>query len=227
MLLPSRPLRAVTFDLDGLMFNTEDLYREVCSILTARRGHPIQQGVLDQMMGRPAPQAFQILIDWYGLNDTIPQLSAETDDIFLQLLPSRLQPMKGLLSLLAALREGGYPRGIATSSRRVLVDAILQNFDFVPELQFIFTAEDVQRGKPNPDIYLKAAQAFGVDPSEMLVLEDSGVGCRAAVSAGAYVIAVPSEHSRHHPFDGVAFQAESLADPRIDQALGFQRDTRV
>ncbi|MDA0658454.1 MAG: HAD family phosphatase [Planctomycetota bacterium] len=222
-LTPPRTIRAVAFDLDGLMFNTEDIYREVCAQLTGRRGYPMEQGVLDRMMGHPAPQAFQILIDWYKLSDSIADLRDETEEIFLGLLPQQLRPMQGLLCLLAAIDAAGIPRGIATSSRRVLVDAILSGYEMRQGMQFIFTAEDVQRGKPNPDIYLKAATAFQVEPHEMLVLEDSGTGCRAAVAAGAYVIAVPSEHSRHHDFPGVAFQADSLADPRIDTALGICR----
>ena len=81
------------------------------------------------------------------------------------------------------------------------------------------TAEDIHRGKPAPEIYLLAAQRFDVAPAEMMVLEDSANGCRAGVAAGAFTIAVPNRHTRNHNFTGARFVAETLADPRIPQAL--------
>ncbi|MFM8380085.1 MAG: HAD-IA family hydrolase, partial [Planctomycetia bacterium] len=74
-------------------------------------------------------------------------------------------------------------------------------------------------GKPHPEIYERAAVQLGVAPSEMLVFEDSENGCRAAVAAGAVVVAVPGAHSRRHDFTGARFVAESLADPRIVELL--------
>jgi beta-phosphoglucomutase-like phosphatase (HAD superfamily) len=84
----------------------------------------------------------------------------------------------------------------------------------------VVTAEDVQHGKPSPDIYLQAAERMGVAPYEMLVLEDSHHGSRAGVASGACTIAVPGEHSQDHDFSGVFLRAQSLADPGILRALG-------
>ena len=89
------------------------------------------------------------------------------------------------------------------------------------QFDFLLTAEDVRDGKPHPEIYLSAAQRFGIDPAQMLVLEDSENGCRAAVAAAATTVAVPGPHNSGSQYPGVALQAESLSDLRIYQLLGL------
>jgi HAD superfamily hydrolase (TIGR01509 family) len=215
--------RAVIFDLDGLMFNTEDLYQEVGSELLRRRGYEFTQELLDKMMGRPSNVALQIMIDTHTLKATVEELVAETDEIFPELLRTKLAPMPGLVELLAALEQHGIPKGIATSSRRAFVEAALSKFDYQPRFAPILTSEDIVHGKPAPEIYLKAANRLGIAPTEMLVLEDSQNGCRAAVAAGAIAVAVPGAHSQKHDFTGAVLVANSLADPRLYELLQFPK----
>ncbi len=223
--MPTPPLRAVTFDLDGLMFNSEELYQEVGATLLARRGKKITSELLDQMMGRQAHIALGVMIDWHQLDATPEQLAAECAEIFVDLLPARLQPMPGLLDLLASLERAGIPKAIGTSSGREFVRSALALFDLEPRFAFILTAEDIEHGKPAPDIYLEAARRHGVTSLEMLVLEDSQNGCAAAVAAGTYAVAVPHGQSRTHKFPSVQFVADTLADARIYEALGIPGPT--
>lgn len=215
--------RAVAFDLDGLMFNTEELYQEVGSELLRRRGYEFTQELLDQMMGRPSHIALQLMIDTHALQATVQDLLTETDDIFPQILADRLAPMPGLVALLDSLERNQIPKGIATSSRRSFVKRVLGTFGFEPRFSPILTAEDITHGKPHPEIYFKAADRLGVPPEEMLVLEDSQNGCRAAVAAGAIAVAVPGSHSQKHDFTGAALIADTLADERIYQLFGINR----
>jgi HAD superfamily hydrolase (TIGR01509 family) len=211
--------QAVVFDLDGLMFNTEELYQDVGGEILRRRGHQFGAELLDKMMGRPGKIALQIMIDFHQLDATVEQLANETDEIFPAILDARLQMMPGLPELLATLESAGIPKAIATSSRRNFVTNVLSRFELEPRFEFILTAEDVTEGKPNPEIYLTAAKRFGRPPNELVVFEDSENGCRAAVRAGTIAVAVPAGHSRTHRFDGVHFQADTLADPRIYDLL--------
>lgn len=213
--------RAVVFDLDGLMFNTEELYQAVGTELLRRRSREFTPELLDRMMGRPGKIALQIMIDFHGLAATVEQLENETDEIFEPILDERLQMMAGLGELLAALEQKGIPKAIATSSRRTFVRNVLRRFDLEPRFAFILTAEDVVNGKPNPEIYLKAAARFGLRPDEIAVLEDSENGCRAAVRSGAAAVAVPGGHSLRHDFTGARFVADSLRDVRIYRLLGL------
>lgn len=222
---PDRLAKSVAFDLDGLMFNTEDLYIEVGNQILGRRGHQFTKPLLDAMMGRPSPVALQVMIDWHGLDATVSSLEAETDELFPAVLDAKLAPMPGLMELLDSLEQAGIPKAVATSSRRSFVTDVLGRFSLIDRFEFLLTAENVVRGKPHPEIYQTACRQLGVASSEVLVLEDSENGCRAAIAADTFAVAVPSEHSRNHCFDGAAFVAESLSDPRIYRALGISTDT--
>lgn len=212
-------LRAVVFDLDGLMFNTEELYDEVAEILLQRRGCRYSEELKRETMGLPDRVSMQIFIDRHGLDATVEQLQSEEESLFAELLPARLRPLHGLEGLLAALESASIPKAIATSSGRWFTTTVLSQAGFQQRFQFVLTGEDVHEGKPAPEVYLTAARRLGVPPAALLVLEDSENGCRAGVAAGAHTVAVPGPHSRHHDFDGVAFVAESLADARIYHAL--------
>jgi beta-phosphoglucomutase-like phosphatase (HAD superfamily) len=104
---------------------------------------------------------------------------------------------------------------------------VLSQFDYLPRFAPILTSEDIDEGKPHPEIYLTAAARLGIEPAQMLVLEDSQNGCRAAVAAGAITVAVPGPHSRRHDFTGAALVAESLADRRIYDLLGLATGPRL
>ena len=217
----SSKIQAVTFDLDGLMFNTEMLYERVMRQLLEKRSKPFQQELLDKMMGRPGIIALGILREWHGLEETVEDIYADSDSIFLDLLDRELAPMPGLVELLAALESKEISKAIATSSRAPVVHRMLDHFGWRSRFKFILTSADVLHGKPNPEIYLKAAAQHGIDPAAMLVLEDSHNGCRAAIDSGAHAVAVPGDHSRRHDFTGAQFIADTLADRRIYELLAI------
>ncbi|HVX14843.1 MAG TPA: HAD family phosphatase [Pirellulales bacterium] len=216
----ARP-RAAVFDLDGLLFNTEELYQDVGSELLRRRGHEFGAELLHAMMGRPGRVALQMMIDYHQLGDTVETLAQESAEIFPAILDERLEFMPGVPELLGALERAGIPKAVATSSGLRFTRDVLGRFDLEPRFQFLLTAEDVVDGKPHPEIYLKAAATFGFEPSQIVVFEDSQNGCRAAVAAGAAAVAVPGGHSRGHDFAGARLVADTLADPRIYTLLGI------
>lgn len=218
---PARPAAAV-FDLDGLLFNTEELYQQVGSELLRRRGHEFGPELLHAMMGRPGRVALQMMIDYHDLGDTVETLAEESAEIFPAILDQRLAYMPGVPELLDALEKAGIPKAVATSSGRRFTCDVLGRFGLEPRFEFLLTAEDVVEGKPHPEIYLKAAARFSVAPPAMLVFEDSQNGCRAAVAAGAIAVAVPGGHSRTHDFSGAALVADTLRDRRVYNLLGLQ-----
>ncbi len=138
-------LRAVVFDLDGLMFNTEELYEYVGGEILRRRGKEFTDALLDQMMGRPAPLALQMMIDWHDLDDTVEGIAAESEEIFHTILGDRLETMPGLDELLDALEAAQMPKGIATSSGREFAANVLGRFTLEPRFVFVLTAEDVSQ----------------------------------------------------------------------------------
>ncbi|MEL7499664.1 MAG: HAD family phosphatase [Planctomycetota bacterium] len=215
---PKSP-RAVAFDMDGTMFNTEDLYDEVGDILLQRRGFRFDRELKLKMMGLPGAVAFQVMREHHQLDDPIEQLQTETREIFADLLPGQIEAMPGLFELLDFLEKRNIPKCVATSSHRQFASTALGTFELEDRFEFVLTAEDVESGKPHPEIYFTAANRFGIDATQMLVLEDSFTGSTAAVAAGALTIAVPTEHSRGVDFSHVHSIAGSLNDEVIFELL--------
>ncbi len=209
------PIRAVVFDLDGLMFNTEEVFHRSGTELLRRRGKVPSPDLFDRMMGRRPHEALQVMIDLMELSDSIPQLQTESEEIFTAMLDAHLAPMPGLLELLELIERRAMPKGVATSSPRRYLDGLLRRFGLSHRFAMVLTSEDVTHGKPHPEIYLRAAERMGVEPRAMLVLEDSEAGTRAAAAAGAHIISVPHAHSRAHDFSVAKAIAASLADPVI------------
>lgn len=212
-------IRGVALDMDGLLFDTERLYFSVGDQVLQPRGHRFTAELQNRMMGRVGLAAVAEMISFHGLDDSPEVLLAESDRIYLQLLEKDLQPMPGMSEWIGQLVDSGLPFGLATSSRRVFVDRILPTIDWRHRLSFVLTGDDVENGKPHPEIYWKAAEKLGIDAGEMLVLEDSGNGTAAAVAAGAVVVAVPSEHTADHDFTGAHLVAESLRDEALQRIL--------
>ena len=219
----SSSIKAVAFDLDGLMFNTEAVFNRAGTELLRRRGKEPHPQLFQRMMGRRPVEGFAVMIELMSLTETFEDLLLESEQIFMALLDDHLAPMPGLYDLLELIEERGLPKAVATSSPRRYLHDLLQRFDLMDRFDTTLAAEDVSRGKPDPEIYLTAAARLGVSAPEMLVLEDSEAGTRAAAAAGAYIISVPHEFSSAHNFEAARYTAQSLADPVIlDLVAGRQ-----
>jgi len=201
--------------MDGLIFDTEDTYFKAGVVLLARRGEVYTKELDSVGMGQPPKVCFDHLKEIFGFPETWQELHTESEDIFMKLLDDGFSTMPGLYELLEHLEQRNIPKGICTSSTRRVASEVLRQKDLAKRFDFVLTLEDVIQGKPAPEIYLKAAERFGIDPSEMLVLEDSSAGCQAADSAGAFAIAVRVKHNAHTTFDGAQRVVPSLNDPQV------------
>ena len=212
-------MKAVVFDMDGLMFNTEDIYDQVGQIVLSRRGHDFTAELKHKMMGLRSHEALTTLIDHCGLDDSVEQIESESYELFGDLLPKQIATMPGLLELLTFLENASIPKAVATSSAPQFAEMALGCFQLQPRFEFVLTSDDVSRGKPEPDVYLLAAERFSLLPAEMLVLEDSVTGTTAAVRAGALTVAVPNRHTEGLDFSHVEFIADTLHDPLIPSLM--------
>lgn len=216
---PTSKIKAVALDMDGLLASSEDIYEQVGTETLKRRGKVFDNDLRDQMMGLPSPKAIQFMIDYHRLDATVEQIAEEGETIFWDLADKMLGPMPGVDELFSMLDEHELARGVVTSGTLSYAERILTKLGVRDRIAFLITAEDVKIGKPNPEPYLMAVERFDVEPTSMVVLEDSGNGCKAGVAAGAYTIAVPSPHTKEHDFDGVRFVADTLLDERIAAVL--------
>ena len=215
----AHPLRAVAFDMDGLLVNTEELYTQVGVALLKRRGKVFSRELKNAMTGLPGPKAFAVMIEREKLTDSIEQLASESYEIFGTILPTQLRLLPGVLELLDLLDSQNRPKCVATSSTQSFAQRVLSQVGIFERFNFVITASDVANGKPFPDIYLAAAARMSVPALEMMVLEDSHHGCKAGVDSGACTIAVPGPHSTDHDFTGAHYRADTLLDPAIPNLL--------
>ena len=209
------PIHGVALDMDGLLFDTERIYFQVGDVVLQRRGKRFCNALQTRMMGRVGVHAIAEMIAFHELGDEPIALLEESNEVYGELLLELLRPMPGLTEFIDRLTASRIEFGLATSSQRKFVDMILPTTDWHSQLSFILTGDDVTHGKPHPEMYLKAADAMGVDPANMLVLEDSGNGSAAAIAAGAVTVAIPNEHTRDQAFEGAYLIADSLTDERL------------
>ncbi|MBT4694020.1 MAG: HAD family phosphatase [Planctomycetaceae bacterium] len=211
----------VVFDLDGLIFNTEDIFLEATNQLLAPLGKKQTPEIVGQIMGQPSDVSTQILKDYHSLTDSVTQIRMDLDRHFDLVLDSILAFMPGFEGLLQRLIEAEIPRAICTSSSANYAADLIGRFGYLEQFEVIVGGDQIVNGKPAPDAYLKVAELLKIDPTTMLVLEDSENGCRAAIAAGAFTVAVPASHNLGQSYDDVDLIADKLSDPRILSALGI------
>jgi len=206
-------IQGVVFDLDGLMFDTEDLFHRVLVEMLAARGKPYTEEIGRAMIGRRAEEAALDFKRLSGLDEPIEELMAEARSRFYAEMDTAVHPTPGLFSLLDHLEACKIPRGVATSSRRSYAELLLKRHGLFDHFGFLLSAEDVSRGKPDPQIYQKAVECFGLPASSVLALEDSAAGVASAKGAGTFCVGVPHDHS---PAEGL--RGADLIVPRLDDS---------
>lgn len=212
-------IRAVVFDMDGLMLNTEDVFDLAGKQLLERRGLVMTDEIRHAMLGRRADEAFAAMKAMTGLTDDINLLKQETKVLFAEIARHQLATMPGLMSLLGILEARVMPKAVATSSPRSYMTELLTRFELLQRFSVTLTAEDVTHGKPHPEIYLTMAERLQVKPSEMLVLEDSETGTRAAAAAGTFAVSVPNRHTIAGDFSMCSLRVDSLQDEALLRLL--------
>lgn len=220
-------IRAVVFDLDGLMFDTEALFFRACSGVLESRGKRFTPEIMQSLIGRRAVEVAGWLKDMAGVDEPPEAILAEVRERFTAEVDTAVHPTPGLIALLDHLQRAGVPAAVATSSGRAYVDRLLNRHGMADRFAFLLTSEDVTRGKPDPEIYRLAVERFGVEPAELLVLEDSPAGVEAGRGAGALTIAVPHEHSPADALGAAVRIVPRLDDPAILALIEGPTDRRA
>lgn len=183
----------VIWDLDGTLLDTEPSYLASGTELARKYGRVLTPEIRGQMMGRPGLVAARIFLDALGI-DLTPEQFIDEREAMLEELFRTCQPMPGALALIRHLHAHGVPQAVATSSNRRNVGfKTVAHADWFATFGAVVTADDVERGKPEPDIFLHAASLIGAPPASTLVFEDSPLGVDAALAAGMHVVATPEE----------------------------------
>ena len=184
-------IEAVVFDLDGVLLDTEELWNEARRQITDERGGRWRDDAQRAMMGMSSPEWSRYMHDVLGVPDPPEEISAEVVKRLEALYRERLPLVPGALEAVRRIGER-WPLGIASSSNRPLIDLFLELTGTGKVFRATVSSEEVERGKPAPDVYVEAARRLGVSPATCAAIEDSENGIRSAAAAGMRVIAIPN-----------------------------------
>ena len=184
-------IEAVVLDLDGLLIQTEEIWDEVRETFARERGARYDATAQRAMMGMSSTEWSRYMHEELGVSDAPPEISAEIVRRMEARYRERLPLLPGAVDAVRRL-AARWPLGLASSSNRPLIDAVLELADLGPLFRVTVSSEEVPRGKPSPDVYLEAARRLGVEPERCAAVEDSHSGIRSARAAGMRVVAIPN-----------------------------------
>ena len=184
-------IRAVIFDMDGVLTDSEPLINTAAIAMFSEKGLIVQPEDFLPFVGAGEDRYIGGVAEKYQFPLDLPAAKHRTYEIYLSLVPSQLEAFPGVLDLFHACREAGLNIAVASSADRIKVIANLQKIRLPAELwDAVVTAEHVVHKKPSPDIFLAAAQILGMDPAVCVVVEDAVNGIQAAKAAGMRCVAV-------------------------------------
>jgi HAD superfamily hydrolase (TIGR01509 family) len=186
-------IEAVVFDLDGLLLDSEQVWDEVREVFTRERGGRWHEQAQADMMGMSSTEWSRYMHDELGLPEPPEKLNRLVVERMEERYRERLPLIEGAVEAVRRIGER-WPLGLASSSNRPLIDLALEQMDVADLFKVTVSSEEVGRGKPAPDVYLEAAQRLDIRPENVVAIEDSANGIRAAKAAAMGVIAIPNPH---------------------------------
>jgi HAD superfamily hydrolase (TIGR01509 family) len=182
---------AVVFDLDGVLVDSEHVWDEVREELARERGGRWHERAQADMMGMSSTEWSRYMHDVVGLPEPPEEISREVVRRMLDRYAERLPLIDSAVGAVerVALR---WPLGLASSSNRELIDRALEVSGLARHFRATVSSEEVERGKPAPDVYLEAARRLGVEPAKCTAVEDSSSGIKSAHGAGMRVVTIPN-----------------------------------
>jgi HAD superfamily hydrolase (TIGR01509 family) len=186
-------IRAVVFDLDGVIVDSEQVWNAVREELTHERGARWHPGAQRDMMGMSSVEWSRYMHEQLGVPEPPEEISAEVVRRMEARYRSALPLLPGAVEAVRACAER-WPLGLASSANREIIELVLDVSGLGPLFGATVSSEEVARGKPAPDVYLEASRRLGVAATECAAVEDSRSGILAARAAGMRVVAIPNPH---------------------------------
>ena len=190
MTLPD-PVRAVIFDMDGTLIDTESAHRRAFVDTGHALGWPLGEELLLSMVGIHRDENQRVLAERLGPDFPLAQFYVDSDALFEAAEDAGIPLRPGADLLLDHLTRAGIPMALATSTAAPFAQQRLERSGLIHYFDVIVTRSDVERPKPDPEPYLLAARRLGIDPAHCVAVEDSHAGVRSATAAGIATVMVP------------------------------------
>ncbi len=185
-------VKAVIFDMDGVLFDTEKLCMDSWIAVAGERNIPDMEEFFPRCIGRNVTDTRMLFEEFYGGAYDYDEFRKQASAWFHSYIEKNGAPVKkGVRELLDYLRQGGYSIGLASSTSRPSVEDLLERTGIREYFQSLTTGDMVEHSKPRPDIYLMVCESLDVNPAQAMAIEDSPNGIRAAHSAGMIPVMVP------------------------------------
>ncbi|WP_373232206.1 HAD family hydrolase [Cohnella sp.] len=215
-------MKAFIFDMDGVIIDSEPLHFEVDIQTMSYLGAQITKEQLERFVGMTNPEMWALIKEEYGVTQTVSeiieyQLSAKIRS----LRELVIEPIEGIKELIHEIKNRNLPIGIASSSPRVFIEEVLEKFHIRHYFDCVVSGEEVNQGKPAPDVYLEAAKLLGVNPLHCIVIEDSRNGIKAAKAAGMKCIGYVNENSGNQDLSEADHIVQSINDININGLLNY------
>jgi len=193
------PIRAVIFDMDGVLTDSEPLINEAAIAMFQEQGLRVRPEDFRPFVGAGEDRYIGGVAEGYDWPLDLPAAKRRTYEIYLELVPSRLRAFPGARALVGACRAAGLRVAVASSADQVKIAANLRQIGLPPEMwDCVVTGEAVKAKKPAPEIFLGAAARLGLAPNQCVVVEDAVNGVQAAKAAGMRCLAVAQTFSAEH-----------------------------
>jgi HAD superfamily hydrolase (TIGR01509 family) len=186
-----KPVKAALFDMDGLLIDSEAVYIKAMQAAARTFDREMSLDFCHSMIGIPRAECNVMIQEFYGEGFDLEEFRGVYSANVRQLMEARIPIKPGVIELLDFLAARGLPCGVATSATRDTAESHLGRAGLLPRFAAVTTRDDVERAKPFPDIYIKAARRLGVAPENCIAFEDSSPGLTAAHAAGTMAIMVP------------------------------------
>jgi HAD superfamily hydrolase (TIGR01509 family) len=196
-------LKAVLFDMDGVIVDTEPLHKQAYFLMFNKVGIEVSHELYNAYTGQSTIDICKDLVNKFNLSLAAEELVAYKRAFFKELFFSDdndLQLLEGVLELIKNYYDNGVTLVLASSASMVTIDNVFNKFDLNPYFKGKISGADLKASKPHPEIFIKAAEIAGFDKKECLVIEDSTNGIKAAYDGGIYCVAYKSEHSKEQDY---------------------------
>lgn len=179
-----KEIKAIIFDMDGVIFDTERVYLDIWSKVFEKYGYKITKEIYISVMGRGRKKVKEIFLKNFGEDMPIEEMYLEKDAMLFKIIENNEVPMKlGAYDLLKYLKENNYKIALATSAKRDRVKKQIEGAEIKSFFDTVVCGDDIVNSKPNPEIFIRAACNLEVEKENCIVIEDSPAGIEAAYNA--------------------------------------------